>query len=106
MVGDVILNKKFIIYVGGVLSGLGIAFVFSIINKSPDYWGTVADWVTGLITIGAFIWSIISISKQTNFQRALNIESQRPRFSYELSAYIRKGDIVLRPTYSKKNYFK
>ena len=62
----------------------------------PNYGGTVADWVTGLITMGAFIWSISVIFKQTEIQRALNIENQRPRFSYERTLIIRKGNVVLR----------
>lgn len=58
--------------------------------------GSVADWVSSLATAGAFLWGVYAINKQTDIQRALNIENQRLRFSFERSDNIREGDIVLR----------
>lgn len=84
----------------GLLCGLAIACI-PWKGYDPSYWGTVADWVTGLITLGVFVWSISVIFKQTDIQRALNIKNQRPRFSYERSVKIIKGDAVLRPNYSE-----
>lgn len=53
--------------------------------------------MSGIGTIGAFIWGIIAITKQTNIQRALDIENKRPRFSFERTMNIHKGELVLRP---------
>ena len=43
--------------------------------------GDVADWVSGLGTFLAFLAIFWQVNKQTNIQRGLDAEHQRPRFS-------------------------
>lgn len=75
-----------------LLTGLLIGTLIS--NKGEEL-GSWADWASALGTVDAFIWGIIVITKQTNIQRAMNIENKRPRFSYEKTKIILKGDMIL-----------
>lgn len=77
-----------------LLTGLLIGTLIS--NKGEEL-GSWADWASAIGTVGAFIWGIIVITKQTNIQRALNVESKRPRFSFELTDNAQKGEIIMRP---------
>lgn len=79
-----------------VLSLLG-ALIGTLIDSKGEELGSLADWVSAIGTIGAFIWGIVAITKQTNIQRALNVESKRPRFSFELMDNAQKGEIIMRP---------
>lgn len=95
------IQIKFSKYVYWILTSIFL-FLFGIligtlINSKGEEIGSWADWVSGIGTIGAFIWGIIAITKQTNIQRALDIESQRPQFSFERTMNIQKGELVLRP---------
>ena len=95
------IQIKFSKYVYWILTSIFL-FLFGIligtlINSKGEELGSWADWVSGIGTIGAFIWGIIAITKQTNIQRALDIESQRPQFSFERTMNIQKGELVLRP---------
>lgn len=79
-----------------VLTLFGV-LIGALINSKGEELGSLADWVSAIGTIGAFIWGIAAITKQTNIQRALNVESKRPRFSFELTDNAPKGEIIMRP---------
>lgn len=86
-----------------VLGMATIALVFSIVkqatslNTQPFFqWianehGDVADWVSGIGTFLAFLAIFWQVNKQTNIQRGLDAEHQRPRFSLVFIPEARKG---------------
>lgn len=73
------------------------ALLGTLINSKGEELGSLANWASAIGTVGAFIWGIVAITKQTNIQRALNVESKRPRFSFELTDSVQKGEIIMRP---------
>lgn len=93
--------SKYLYWIFGIcfplLTGLLIG---TLISSKGEELGSWADWASAIGTVGAFIWGFIAITKQTSIQRALNVEDKRPRFSFEKTNNIQKGEIVLR---SNKN---
>ncbi|QNQ83123.1 hypothetical protein FP435_01040 [Lactobacillus sp. PV037] len=65
--------------------------------------GSLADWVGVTLTFIVFVWGIYQFRKQTELSRAFEIEKQRPRFFYERTTRISKGDRVLRPNYFEES---
>lgn len=90
--------SKYLYWIFGIcfplLTGLLIGTLIS--NKGEEL-GSWADWASAVGTVGAFIWGIIVITKQTNIQRAMNIEDKRPRFSFDPTEVILKNDLILLP---------
>lgn len=90
--------SKYLYWIFGIcfplLTGLLIGTLIS--NKGEEL-GSCADWASAVGTVGAFIWGIIVITKQTNIQRAMNIEDKRPRFSFDPTEVILKNDLILLP---------
>lgn len=72
------------------------AFVFDIFPYSPNKYGTLADWISGVGTICAFLVVFWQIKKEADIQRAMEIESHRPRFavSVTLASEITPGNTV------------
>lgn len=97
-----VILSKYLYWILGLcfplLTGLLIGVLVS--NKGEEL-GSWADWASAIGTVGAFIWGIVAITKQTNIQRALNVENKRPRFSFEQTLIIQEGEIVLRPDMGK-----
>lgn len=60
------------------LRNLNFANFWSALTTNP---GSLAEWVSGIGTLLAFFVVFWQINKQTNIQRALDIEHQRPRFA-------------------------
>lgn len=88
-------KNKYVFFV--VLIIIAILLIYCSPCVDADKFGTAADWISGIGTASAFIWGVLALDKQTNIDRALNIENQRPRFSFEQTDNFQKGDIVLRP---------
>ena len=90
--------SKYLYWIFGIcfplLTGLLVGTLIS--NKGEEL-GSWADWASAVGTVGAFIWGIIVITKQTNIQRAMNIEDKRPRFSFDPTEVILKNDLILLP---------
>lgn len=60
------------------LRTLNLTNLWSVLTTNP---GSLAEWVSGIGTLLAFFVVFWQINKQTNIQRALDIEHQRPRFA-------------------------
>ena len=86
-----------------VLGMITIVLILSIVrqaaslNTKPFFqWiandhGDVADWVSGIGTFLAFLAIFWQVNKQTNIQRGLDAEHQRPRFSLVFIPVVRTG---------------
>lgn len=72
------------------------AVVFDIFPYSPNKYGTLADWISGVGTICAFLVVFWQIKKEADIQRAMEVESHRPRFavSFMLASEITPGNTV------------
>lgn len=72
------------------------AVVFDIFPYSPNKYGTLADWISGVGTICAFLVVFWQIKKEADIQRAMEVESHRPRFavSVMLASEITLGNTV------------
>lgn len=70
--------------------------MFDIFPYSPNKYGTLADWISGVGTICAFLVVFWQIKKEADIQRALEVESHRPRFavSVMLASEITLGNTV------------
>lgn len=71
--------------------------MFDIFPYSPNKYGTLADWVSGVGTICAFLVVFWQIKKEADIQRAMEVESHRPRFAVSdmLASEITPGNTVL-----------
>lgn len=64
------------------------AFLFTIFfTLEKDNYGSLADWVSGLGSIGAIFAVMWQVNKQKKVERALETEKKRPRF---LITYVEK----------------
>lgn len=90
--------SKYLYWILGIcfplLTGLLIG---ALTHSTGEELGSWADWASAIGTVGAFIWGIVVITKQTNIQRAMSIENKRPRFSFDLTEVILKNDFILLP---------
>lgn len=70
--------------------------MFDIFPYSPNKYGTLADWISGVGTICAFLVVFWQIKKEADIQRAMEVESHRPRFavSVMLASEITLGNTV------------
>lgn len=70
--------------------------MFDIFPYSPNKYGTLAEWISGVGTIGAFLVVFWQIKKEADIQRAMEVESHRPRFavSVMLASEITPGNTV------------
>lgn len=70
--------------------------MFDVFPYSPNKYGTLADWISGVGTICAFLVVFWQIKKEADIQRAMEVESHRPRFavSVMLASEITLGNTV------------
>lgn len=79
------MNEK-IKYIGFGLIGalIGNSMVFVFVSFFSNKYGTLADWISGLGTIAAFLAVFWQVKKEADIQRAMDIENQRPRFAVHI----------------------
>ena len=65
---------------------------WSVLTKNP---GSLAEWVSGIGTLLAFFVVFWQINKQTNIQRALDVEHQRPRFAISTRFGFSSGNTIV-----------
>lgn len=106
-------NTKWVYFISGIviailvmplfwgLRNLNFANFWSALTTNP---GSLAEWVSGIGTLLAFFVVFWQINKQTNIQRALDIEHQRPRFAIStLLGYPSGNTIVIYDGNSNNN---
>lgn len=90
--------SEYLYWIWGICFPLLTGWVIGALTHSTgEELGSWADWASAIGTVGAFIWGIVVITKQTNIQRAMNIEDKRPRFSFNPTEVILKNDLILLP---------
>lgn len=78
------MNKVKYISLGLIGALIGNSILFAFVSFSSDKYGTLADWLSGLGTIAAFLAVFWQVKKEADVQRAMDIENQRPRFAIHI----------------------